>query len=104
MTDAFNLIVAGEYVMGILDPMARIIGLEWTLFMFMILAMLIVWIYSESPAPPLMIGIATIASVNASHLFAGDAYKMMPDEIDVWLALFIGGALAFILIAAWFKK
>lgn len=104
MTDAFNLITSGEYVMGILNPMVRIIGLDWTVFMFMILAMLIVWVYSESPAPPLMVGMVIIASVNFSHLVPGDTHWIIPDQLDVWIALFFIGATAFILFAAWQKK
>ena len=94
MTTALNLISNNEYVLGILQPFARIISLEWTLFLLFTLIMVMLYLKTETLSIPLMVGIVLVGSTNLSHLFQTDLYPLIPDPLSKWASLMARGALA----------
>ena len=104
MTDAFNYILDGEYLWAILNPFIRIVGTEWTLFFLLMIMLVFLYLKTESLAMPLMVGITALASLNMSTLFSDKDYPLIPEQFDVWVALFLAGALAFLVYSIWMKK
>jgi len=110
MTEAFDLLMDGEYLQALLNPGVRIIGLEWMLFFILGAILIFLYLKTESIALPMMIGLTVLATANISQrlgrLFPSmDTFPLIPHSTMDWLfAMLLIGALGFLLYSVIFKK
>jgi len=90
-------------VQALLEPFARVVGLTFTLFLFLMFFLILVYFKTETIILPIMLFIAIVGSISLSTLFASQEHPLIPAPFDTILYLIVAGGIAFLIYRIWFK-
>jgi len=105
MTDAYDLLMEGEYLRAVIDPFTRITGEPFFYGFLLLSAMLVIYLQTGNIGIPLMIFLVVSVSLMTSHLvqFAVNN-AFIPQEFQTWAYIVVTVAFAGVILYVWWKK
>jgi len=106
MTDAFNLLASGQYIMAVFTPYINLLGLQVFMFLGLMMVLILLYVKTEVITISWIVGLILISGIGLSGLFSGlgGQNPIVPPVFEAWLYVVVIGALAWMLFAAWFRR